>query len=69
MTKRKLLQMLNEAGGVTTEYPFIERGLIIMLDELVEEGLVTRTPRPGDLDEIRMTGKSREFLSQPEIAD
>jgi hypothetical protein len=63
MTKQDMLQMLAEGGGATTEYPFIEYGLLNMLDELVEEGLLLRIPRDGDLDEVRITQKGREFLS------
>jgi hypothetical protein len=63
MTKQDMLQMLVKGGGVTTEYPFIEYGLLNMLDDLVEEGLLLRIPRHGDLDEVRLTEKGRGFLS------
>jgi hypothetical protein len=63
MTKLTLLKMLHESGGVTTEYPFIEYGSLYMLDELVEDGLLLCVPRKGDLDEVQITEKGKEYSS------
>lgn len=63
MTKQTILHLINESGGRTTEYPFIETGQVHKLDELVREGLLLRVTRPGDLDEIRITEKGRRVLA------
>lgn len=68
-TKLKILKMLNEAGGSTTEYPFIETGQVHRLDELVEEGFLVRITRDGDLDEIKITDRGREFLARQSRAE
>ena len=64
MNSRKLmlLRMLDEAGGSTTEYPFIETGQVRWLDELVAEGLLIRIARAGDLDDVCITTAGRELL-------
>lgn len=61
LTKQLLLQMLVDAGGITTEYPFIETGQVLKLVELIDEGLLVRIPRAGDLAEIQITEKGRNY--------
>jgi hypothetical protein len=63
LTKERMLRMLAEGGGETTEYPYIEYGLEYILEELLSDGLVIRIPRPDDFDLIRITKKGRDVVA------
>ncbi len=67
-SRLEVLRLLDEAGGTTTEFPFVETGNGQTLDQLVNEGFLARKPRAGDLDEICITDKGRLWLEGIKIA-
>jgi hypothetical protein len=60
---RQLLQQLAEGGGETTEYEFVEYGLVDALQLFVAEGLVERIPTPHDFATVRITQGGLDFLA------
>ena len=63
LDKMTILRMLEESGGMSNEYPFIEMGLLGILDEMLAEGLVVRRPHnQSNFAEIRITDAGRNSL-------
>jgi len=61
-SNKQILRLLEQQGGETTIYPFVEFGANSLLCELVNEGYVERVPVKGDLDRVRITEKGRQRL-------
>jgi hypothetical protein len=62
-SKETHLRLLFEAGGETTMYPFYECGLLGILKELTDEGLVSVGPDGNPFLFVRITEKGREVAA------
>ncbi|QDT72456.1 hypothetical protein [Lacipirellula limnantheis] len=66
LSKRILLQMLLDAGGVAKTYPFLSTGQMGQLQELLRDDLVVQISMPAGFDEVRITDNGREWLAGDE---
>lgn len=67
-TKMMILRMLNNAGGITNEYPFIEMGQFGHLNALLKDGFVEMASgQPFRI--VKITKKGLDALASDTSSD